>query len=263
MNGARMHDRSQKAAAASEIKAAAYTVADVLSLFSAFRQQVRRKHCWQDKAARCVGRPREAGLDLHCMITHSDASGAQSAMCIDMSCKRRPAMRCCSSRTSVPSRCMYAKTGHLHQRCCTACDCLCPTCARCPPSRTRHPSARCATLLLLVTSLMLNTSSESSCCCVDSCSSRAQLPCCAQGGPHPQAAITTFVAGASKRDTYQRLSRTSTNELPSASGRVLVTHEDETGVAAPSSHSAVSGCPAESAWKPCLLLECTTRLSHA
>jgi len=46
-----MLDRSQKAAAASEIKAAAYTVADVLSLFGAFRQQVNSKHCCHIKAA--------------------------------------------------------------------------------------------------------------------------------------------------------------------------------------------------------------------
>ena len=50
-----------------------------------------------------------------------------------------------------------------------------------------------------------------------------------QGGQHPQAAISSFVSGASKRDTYQKLSRTSSEQLPAASGMVLVMHEDETG----------------------------------
>ena len=45
-----LHGRSPKAAAASEIKAAAYSVADVLSLFSAFRQQVNRRSCCHLKA---------------------------------------------------------------------------------------------------------------------------------------------------------------------------------------------------------------------
>ena len=104
---------------------------------------------------------------------------------------------------------------------------VCPTCALKNPSRRCHSIAGSVDLLEICAPALVVPSKTMLCKCCVRLSSHGWRH--VQGRAHPQAAITSFVKGASKRDTYQKLLRTPAQQLPAASGVVLVTHEDEAG----------------------------------